>query len=60
MGDEHLHEHGSDALIPYSAVICAGHHEYWTTEMLDALEIYLEAGGTFSTWLETVLTGPPR
>ena len=45
MGDEHLHEHGPDALTPYSAVICAGHHEYWTTEMLDALEIYLEAGG---------------
>ena len=45
MGDEDLHRLGAEALTSYSAIICAGHHEYWTPEMLDALETYLEAGG---------------
>ncbi len=45
MGDEDLHYLGADALNSYSTIICAGHHEYWTPQMLDALEAYLEAGG---------------
>jgi N,N-dimethylformamidase len=50
--DEDLHAEGVDLLRPYRAVISGCHHEYWSGEMLDALEAYLASGGR---WLS--LTG---
>lgn len=43
--DQHLHEQGADCLRPYRCIILGSHAEYWTAEMLDALENYLDAGG---------------
>lgn len=45
ISDHDFHAAGVDALLPYAAVVSAGHHEYWTEPMLDAMESYLEAGG---------------
>lgn len=50
--DEDLHTEGADLLAPYRAVISGCHHEYWSRQMLDALERYLTHGGR---WLS--LTG---
>lgn len=43
--DDDLHRLGVEALQSYAAVVCAGHHEYWTPQMRDALDAYLESGG---------------
>jgi N,N-dimethylformamidase len=43
--DHDLHAAGSAALDPYRVMITGGHPEYWTAEMLDALEAYVAAGG---------------
>ena len=45
IADDDLHRRGTEALLPYAVVVSAGHHEYWTPQMLDAMDTYLEAGG---------------
>ena len=43
--DADLHEFGRGALAPYRAIISGSHPEYWSLNMLNALEAYLCAGG---------------
>jgi N,N-dimethylformamidase len=43
--DNDLHEVGAEALAPYRAVTSGSHPEYWSMNMLDALEAYLADGG---------------
>jgi N,N-dimethylformamidase len=43
--DEDLHNEGSALLAPYRVVVTGCHHEYWSGQMLDAVETYLGAGG---------------
>ena len=45
ISDHDLHSDGSAALNPHRVLFFAGHHEYWTHEMLDGLEEYLGQGG---------------
>lgn len=43
--DEDLHFEGLERLASYKVVITGSHPEYWTGQMLDALEKYLDQGG---------------
>jgi N,N-dimethylformamidase len=43
--DEDLHAEGVELLEPYRVVITGSHHEYWSGQMLDAVEAYLAGGG---------------
>lgn len=43
--DEDLHREGVDLLMPYNVVLTGAHPEYWSGQMLDALELYLKHGG---------------
>ena len=43
--EEALHHEGRPLLDPYRIVITGTHPEYWSGEMLDALEVYLRGGG---------------
>ena len=43
--DHDFHAAGADMLKPYNAVITPSHPEYYSWEMLDALEDYMAAGG---------------
>jgi N,N-dimethylformamidase len=43
--DEDIHFQGLDRLSGYKVVITASHPEYWSGQMLDALEGYLAQGG---------------
>ncbi len=45
MTDEDLHQEGAALLDPYKVVVTGSHPEYWSGQMLDALEDYLEDGG---------------
>jgi len=45
--DEDVHFDGLDLLSGYNVVISDTHPEYWTEDMLIALEAYLNAGGRF-------------
>jgi len=45
--DHDLQAEGADLLRPYSVVVSSSHHEYWSSQMLDALETYLGEGGRF-------------
>ncbi len=45
--DHDLEAEGPDLLRPYNVVLSSGHHEYWTSHMLDSLETYLGEGGRF-------------
>ena len=45
ISDHDLHAEGSATLTPHRVIFFAGHHEYWTKEMLDALQGYLTQGG---------------
>lgn len=45
--DHDLHEEGAELLARYRVVISSSHHEYWTAQMLDALQEYLHGGGRF-------------
>ena len=47
ISDHDFHDLGEAALAGHQAVISAGHHEYWTERMLDALDGYLRGGGRF-------------
>jgi N,N-dimethylformamidase len=43
--DEDLHRDGVARFAPYRVVISGSHPEYWSSQMLDALNAYLHAGG---------------
>ncbi len=43
--DGDLHSEGALLLRPYRVVITGSHPEYWSEQMLDALETYLRQGG---------------
>jgi N,N-dimethylformamidase len=43
--DEDLHHEGVDLLKPYRVVLTGSHPEYYTENMLDALQAYLNGGG---------------
>ena len=45
VSDHDLHETGAALLAPYRAVMTGSHPEYFTLEMLQALEAHLGAGG---------------
>lgn len=45
--DEDLHRGGQALLAPYKTVLTGSHHEYWSGEMLDAAQRYLQDGGRF-------------
>ena len=45
LSDEILHLEGVNLLRPYRVILTGTHPEYWSLEMLDALQLYLEAGG---------------
>ncbi|MDA4113103.1 MAG: LamG domain-containing protein [Thaumarchaeota archaeon] len=43
--DEDLHHEGSELLAPYRAIVTGSHPEYWTEQMLDSMQSYLNGGG---------------
>ena len=43
--DEDLHFDGADLLFPYKVVMTGSHPEYWSSQMLDAMDAYLADGG---------------
>ena len=43
--DEDLHADGVELLAPYKVIITGTHPEYWSREMLEAMEAYLAGGG---------------
>ena len=43
--DEDLHFEGAELLAPYGVVVTGTHPEYWSGQMLDALQSYLANGG---------------
>ena len=43
--DEDLHAEGVESLRPYRVMLTGSHPEYWSIQMLDALESYLTDGG---------------
>lgn len=45
--DHDLQVEGGALLERYAVVISSSHHEYWSSQMLDALEAYLQGGGRF-------------
>ncbi|MFP6780831.1 MAG: N,N-dimethylformamidase beta subunit family domain-containing protein, partial [Gammaproteobacteria bacterium] len=45
IADEDVHREGFQALSPYDVVVTCTHPEYWSTNMLDALEQWLRDGG---------------
>jgi N,N-dimethylformamidase len=45
VSDHDLHEMGAALLAPYRLVMTGSHPEYFTLEMLQALEAHLGAGG---------------
>jgi N,N-dimethylformamidase len=45
ISDEDLHFQGGDILEPYRVLITGAHPEYWTGQMLDALQVFLDHGG---------------
>ena len=45
--DEDIQLEGADLLAPYRAVLSGSHPEYYSGQMLDALETYLAGGGRY-------------
>jgi N,N-dimethylformamidase len=45
--DHDLQAEGEALLDPYAVVVSSSHHEYWSSQMLDSLETYLDRGGRF-------------
>lgn len=43
--DEALHLEGVDLLTPYRVILTGTHPEYWSGDMLDAMQAYLQGGG---------------
>ena len=46
--DHDLHMEGSRALAPYAGVLTGSHPEYWTSQMLGALDRFLDDGGNLA------------
>ena len=44
--DRELHLAGIEALQGVDVLVLSAHPEYWTTQMLDALQAYLDRGGS--------------
>jgi hypothetical protein len=42
---DELHDEGDTLLKPYACTVFVGHDEYWTREMRDAVDTYVEGGG---------------
>lgn len=47
ISDHDLQAEGAALLEPYAVVLSSSHHEYWSAQMLDGLEAYLNGGGRF-------------
>ncbi len=45
LASQHELHFNPEILAGYSCVVCVGHDEYWTWEMRDAIDRYLESGG---------------
>ena len=45
IADEDVHHDGFAALAPYRVIVTCSHPEYWSTEMLDALDEWQRQGG---------------
>ena len=45
LADEDVHAEGIAALALYRVIVTGTHPEYWSTRMLDALEVWLRRGG---------------
>ena len=45
ISDEDLHAEGAAALAPYRVIVTCSHPEYWSTDMLNALEAWQRDGG---------------
>ena len=45
--DEDLHHEGVELLAPYRVILTGTHPEYWTRQMIEALESYKARGGRF-------------
>jgi N,N-dimethylformamidase len=65
--DEDLHREGVELLAQYRVVLSGSHHEYWSGEMLDALEAYQQRGGRFMYlagnglyWITSYAPGRPH
>ena len=43
--DEDVHIEGAGLLAPYDVIVTGSHPEYWSQQMMDALEAYLAGGG---------------
>jgi N,N-dimethylformamidase len=43
--DEDLHNEGLGLIKPYNVIVTGTHPEYWTNQMLDSMERYLQEGG---------------
>ena len=43
--DEDLQNEGADLLKPYNVVVTGSHPEYWSSQGLDAMDVYLAGGG---------------
>ncbi|MDA1188942.1 MAG: LamG domain-containing protein [Chloroflexi bacterium] len=43
--DEDLHYEGLPVIAPYNVIVTGSHPEYWSREMLQAMEVYLANGG---------------
>ncbi|MSQ11511.1 MAG: LamG domain-containing protein [Dehalococcoidia bacterium] len=43
--DEDLHLDGAELLKRYTTIVTGSHPEYWTRQMLDAMETYMAGGG---------------
>ncbi len=45
ISDEDVHADGFAAFAPYRVVVTSSHPEYWSTEMVDALDLWQRQGG---------------
>ena len=67
LSDEILHLEGVSLLKPYKVIVTGSHPEYWSAEMLDAVEAYLADGGRFMYlggnglyWVTSFADGKPH
>ena len=65
--DEDLHFDGAELLEPYRVLVTGSHPEYWSAQMLDAMETYLANGGRLMYlggngfyWVTSVAPGRPH
>jgi N,N-dimethylformamidase len=48
--DYDLHTEGAAILEPYAGIFTGSHPEYWSSQMLGALDRYLDGGGNLAYW----------